>query len=227
MKIALLGLAVMAATALAAPVQAQEARFAEEIHVFNVEDEVYPSKGCETLFVGSSSFRFWFGLNQDFPRMRILKRGFGGAQIADINARFDDVVGRYRPRHIAFYAGENDIDAGKTPAQAAAEFAAFMDRKRAVLGQVPVYYVSAKPSLARWEQFARQSELNRQIEESAAAHPDLVYVDIVGAMLKQGKPDPALFISDGLHMNSKGYKLWQAKIDTAFRRSPASKPSGC
>ncbi|MFA6220251.1 MAG: GDSL-type esterase/lipase family protein [Erythrobacter sp.] len=210
----------------AAPL-AQDAPFGEEIHVFGIEDEVYPPKGCETLFVGSSSFRFWFAMQQDFPRLPIIKRGFGGAQIADINAYFDRVVGRYRPSRIAFYAGENDIAAGKSPQAAMADFASFMDRKSAVLGSTPVFFVSAKPSPARWSQFEGQSQLNRMVQRLARERDDLVYVDIVDAMLKDGKPARSLFISDGLHMNAAGYRLWRERIWSALRSGKASRAPGC
>lgn len=225
---AVLALALLSMTiVIPAMLRAQQAPFGEEIHLFQVEDEIYPPRGCETLFVGSSSFRFWFGLNEDFHRIRLLKRGFGGAQISDINYRFDQVVGRYHPVRIAFYAGENDLDAGKSPETVLADFISFMDRKIAVLGATPVFYISAKPSLARQSQFARQSALNRMIQQLALERDDLVYVDIVGAMLRDGKPDPALFISDGLHMNAAGYRLWRKRIWAAFRIAKASKAPGC
>lgn len=221
--------ATLMALTLALPAQAraQEAPFAEEIRLFGIEDEVYPPASCETLFVGSSSFRFWFAMQRDFSKLRILKRGFGGAQISDINHYFDQVVGRYRPARIAFYAGENDIDAGKTPAAAMDDFTAFMDRKTAVMGPTPVFYVSAKPSLARRSQLAQQGELNRLVQELAERRDDLVYVDIVGAMMKDGEPDPQLFISDGLHMKAAGYRLWKDRISSAFRHAGASRAPGC
>lgn len=76
--------------------------FVDEIRLFAVEDEVYPPNGCEVLFVGSSSFRFWFGMQRDFANRKILKRGFGGATIADINHTFDRIVGRHKPQQIVF-----------------------------------------------------------------------------------------------------------------------------
>jgi len=45
--------------------------------------------------------------------------------------------------------------------------------------------------------------------------------------MKDGKPDPALFISDGLHMKSDGYKLWREQIRAAFRHARTSKAPGC
>ena len=102
-----------------------------------------------------------------------------------------------------------------------------MDRKSTALGATPVFYVSAKPSVARWSQFESQSKLNGMIERLALERDDLVYVDIVDVMLKDGKPDPALFISDGLHMNAGGYRLWRQRLSQAFRHAVAGKAQGC
>lgn len=220
--------AALPSAGLAADAQAAQAPapFAEEIGVFGVEDEVYPPKGCETLFVGSSSFRFWFNLKQDFHPLPIIKRGFGGAQIADINHYFDKVVGRYRPKRIVFYAGENDIAAGKSPAAATAEFQAFLDRKTAVLGSTPVFFVSAKPSFARQDQFAAQSDYNRSVAALARGRSDLIYVDIVTPMMRGGLKR-SMFISDGLHMNASGYAIWRSVIGTAIRTARTSHAPGC
>ena len=65
------------------------------------------------------------------------------------------------------------------------------------------------------------------IAQMANERDDLVYVDIVSAMMKDGKPGPALFISDGLHMKSGGYKLWREQIRAAFRHARTSKAPGC
>jgi hypothetical protein len=217
------------ASILSAPImlRAQAVPFAEEIHVFAVEDEVYPPQGCETLFVGSSSFRFWFAMEEDFPEWPVLRRGFGGARISDINFHFDRVVGRYRPQRIAFYGGENDIDAGLSPEDVLADFARFMNRKSAVLGATPVFFVSAKPSIARRAQLERQSQFNLLVERLANEREDLVYVDIVGDMIADGEPEPSLFIFDGLHMNAAGYSLWRARLRDAFTSAPASAAPGC
>lgn len=211
----------------AAGAQPEATRFSEEVHVFSIEDEVRPAPECATLFVGSSSIRFWFGIDQDFPGRKIIKRGFGGATIADINFRFDTVIGRYRPRQIVFYAGENDLDMGMTPDAAAAQFEAFMHRKREVHGATPVFFVSAKPSPARWQQFAAQSDLNRRIEATAAREQDLVFVDIATPMLANGEPRADLYISDRLHMNRKGYAIWKNRVGAELRSARASMSPYC
>lgn len=218
-------LAVLPCAAVGAPPEA--ARFADEIHVFSIEDEVRPAPSCATLFVGSSSIRFWFGIDRDFPGRSIIRRGFGGATIADINYRFDAVVGRYRPRQIVFYAGENDLDTGMAPEATAAQFDAFMHRKREVHGATPVFFITAKPSPARWQQFAAQNDFNRRVEAMAAREPDLVFVDVAAPMLDQGEPRANLYISDRLHMNRKGYAIWKDRVGAALRGAKTSKSPHC
>jgi lysophospholipase L1-like esterase len=209
------------------PVGAQVAPFADEIMSFEVEDEIYPAAGCETLFVGSSSFRFWFRMQQDFASRTVLKRGFGGASIADINHYFDKIVGRYRPRQIVLYAGENDINSGKPVASILADFLSFLDRKNSVMGATPVFFVSIKPSIARANDFALQTDLNSRVARLADQRDDLIYIDIVKPMLRDGKPKPELFISDQLHMNELGYAIWRERIARALVSKKFGKAVSC
>ncbi len=209
------------------PAIASPVPFADEIRLFAVEDEIYPPTGCETLFVGSSSFRFWSHLQQDFPKRRILKRGFGGASISDINLHFNNMVGRYRPREIIFYAGENDVNSGTPVATVLQDFNRFLDLKTALLGATPVYFVSAKPSIARKADFPEQTLLNASISGLASERDDLVFVDIVQTMLDKGQPRSELFISDGLHMNGKGYSIWVKKIGQALSGKNQRKAEYC
>ena len=69
------------------------------------------------MFLGSSSIRFWdlerwFPASR-FPGLRATNRGFGGSQIADSLHYLDRIVWPHRPSTIVFYAGDNDIAAGK------------------------------------------------------------------------------------------------------------------
>lgn len=217
----------MIALGYISPAQAEAARFDDEIHVFAIEDEVRPAPDCATLFVGSSSIRFWFGIDQDFPGRKIIKRGFGGATIADVNYRFDAVVAPYKPQQIVIYAGENDLDLGMTPEATAAQLGAFMLRKREVHGTTPVFFIAAKPSPARWQQYAAQGDFNNRIKAMAAGADDLIFIDIVTPMLENGEPKSELFISDRLHMNAKGYALWQQHVGTALSTAKSSKSPYC
>lgn len=217
--------AVLSGVARAAQDQSQP-RFAEEISVFGVEDEIYPPAPCATLFLGSSSIRFWFRLAQDFPKREIIRRGFGGSTIADANYYFDRIVAPYHPRAIVFYAGENDINAGESPEGVLDDLETFLAKKTAALGDTPVYFISIKPSKARLDDLPKQTEANRLIAALAARRADLVYVDVASAMLENGAPKD-IFISDNLHMNHTGYAIWRNIIGKALRDAPASKAPNC
>jgi lysophospholipase L1-like esterase len=204
-----------------------DAPFRDEILRFAQLDRESPPPQCPVLFVGSSSIRLWQTLAQDMAPLPVLNRGFGGSSIADMNRHFDRVVAPYRPRAIVFYAGENDLDSGRSPPDVAAEFRRFLDAKRRTLKDVPVFFISAKPSKLRFAQLARQSELNAAIRTLSATSRDLVFVDVVSAMLSDGQPRD-LFIEDGLHMAPAGYTIWRNIVRKALlqRNVPALRCRG-
>ncbi|MDO8379580.1 GDSL-type esterase/lipase family protein [Phenylobacterium sp.] len=207
---ALLALTLLSATACAtaAPLPPPpKTSFTPEIAHFAELDQAAPPKPCGFLFTGSSSVRFWKTLDQDMAPYRVINRGFGGSQIADVTLYFDQVVRPYRPRAIFFYAGENDINAGKAPVQVVADFQRFMDMKDQRLGKTKVYFIALKPSKLRWGQLAQQAQVNARIKALADKRTDLDYVDVVPAMLDGGQPRD-IYVADGLHMTPAGYELW-------------------
>ena len=202
--------------------QSSSAPFASEIAAFVQADQANPPKPCGLLFVGSSSIRLWDTLGADMAPHRVVNRGFGGSTISDVNLHFDRVVTPHRPRAIFFYAGENDVDGGKSPRETAAAFEAFLSKKDQALGKTPVYFISLKPSKARFAQLPRQRAVNAAIRSLAAKRADLHFVDVSAAMLKNGKPRD-IFVADDLHMNAEGYRIWtrllRPKVREAAKRS--------
>ena len=189
--------------------------FAAEIQAFIAADRVTPPAPCQVLFVGSSSIVKWRGtLAADMAPLGTINRGFGGSQIADVNDWFDAIVAPYAPSVIVFYAGENDIDAGKSVDRVVADFDAFMARKTAALGSTPVYFISLKPSKLRFAQFSQQTAVNDAIRARVLKRSDLHYIDVVPEMLAGGKPKD-IFGPDGLHMNAQGYAIWTRIVKAA------------
>jgi lysophospholipase L1-like esterase len=212
------------ALAQPAPVRGPE-RFAPEIAAFAAADQAQAPRPCGFLFVGSSSIRFWRTLAADMAPYPVVNRGFGGSTVADVNFYFDKVVAPYRPRAIVFYAGENDLTAGKTPAEVAADFQRFMDLKTRALGAAPVYFITAKPSKLRFEQLGAQRDLNNLVRQMAAKRRDLTVIDVVGAMLENGQPKD-IYVADGLHMTPAGYAIWTGIVKPVVAHE-AAKPTSC
>src|SRR5207248_1400570 len=102
---------------------------------------------------------------QDFPKQKLINRGFGGSTIPDCTRYVDRIVTPYQPRQIIFYAGDNDIAAGHSPKQIADDYQAFVAKVRQKLPDVPIDFISIKPSIARWKFIDQTREANRLIEQ--------------------------------------------------------------
>lgn len=203
-------------------------RFAEAIAAFEASDKTAMPPKCATLFVGASSIRFWKSLKEDFPDRTVINRGFGGSTVWEVDHYFDRVVAPYHPKEIVFYAGENDLWTDKrTPDEIYADFVQFMRMKEKALGSTPVWYISAKPSKQRFEQFATQVDLNAKVKALADQRDDLAFIDIVPAMLKPDGTPKDIFVADDLHMTPDGYALWTPIVDAALDAGQSAKAPGC
>ena len=165
------------------------------------------------LFIGSSSIRMWKTLEQDFPGLPVINRGFGGSQIADSNHFAGRIVHPYKPRQIVLYAGDNDVAGGKSPETVLADFQQFLKTVRAKLPKVRVSFIAIKPSLSRWKLSGKMAMANSLVRDACGKDKRLDYIDIWLPMLgDNGKPRPDLFLGDGLHLNAKGYALWTSIV---------------
>lgn len=168
-----------------------------------------PPKGA-VLFIGSSSITLWKSLAEDFPSVKVINRGFGGSQIEDSVDFADRTVFRYGPRLIVFYAGDNDIESGKSPAVVLEDFKRFVALVHQKLPRARIAFISIKPSPARWHLEDKVREANRLIKDFTETDRRLGYIDVFTPMLgKDGKPRAELFVEDRLHMSEAGYTLWR------------------
>lgn len=198
------------------PVSSQQ--WATDMAGFAAQDARQPPPAHPVVFTGSSSVRMWASLAADFPRQPVLNRGFGGSQLRDAIWHADQVAVRYQPRRIVLYAGDNDIDAGRTPEQVRDDFRAFVARIRRDLPDVPIAWLAIKPSLARVDQLPAQQRANALVEAAAARMHDVDFIDVATPMLDaDGRPRAELFLEDGLHMNRKGYELWRGIVAPYLR----------
>ncbi|MEN7538164.1 SGNH/GDSL hydrolase family protein [Aurantiacibacter flavus] len=199
--------------------------FEADIQAFELVDAAFPPPACATLFVGSSSIRFWTGLASDFPDRRVINRGFGGSTIADTVRYFDRIVTPYAPRAIVFYAGENDLAAGKSPRQVFRDLQALLRLKRERLDDTPLWVISLKPSPARWAQREDQLAFNAMAAELALNEGDVAYIDVASPMLTPAGTPKNIFGADRLHMRASGYRIWTDVIRAALQDVPT--PARC
>lgn len=187
----------------------QAVRWEATIARFETADRKTPPPQGAVLFIGSSSIVKWKTLTADFPGVTTLNRGFGGSAIADSTRYVSRVVVPYQPRKIVFFAGDNDIAEGRSPASVAADFAGFVTTVRSALPDMPILFIGIKPSPSRWKLHEKQEQANRLVSDYCTRTPGLTFVDVYPAMLgKNGQPRPELYVADRLHMSPAGYAVW-------------------
>ena len=147
------GILIVAFLLYGLSVLAQTPRFKKDIDAFLSADSLqFPSKG-QLLFVGSSSFTYWKDIQDYFPGYSILNRGFGGSSLPDVIQYADKIILPYQPKQIIIYCGENDIadSIPATPKMVRDRFKTLLKIIRTELGNIPVAFISIKPSPSRWK----------------------------------------------------------------------------
>lgn len=199
---------LISATATAQP-------FRKDIDAFKHKDSIENPRPGMILFTGSSSFTKWTDVKDYFPGYPILNRAFGGSTLVDLIRYADEAIIAYRPSQIVMYCGENDVAASDTvTAQIVLQrFQTLFTMIRAKLKNVPIAFVSLKPSPSRWKFHQVYVDANRLIKSYLAKQRNTVFINVYDPMLNpDGSVMTDIFLSDNLHMNAKGYKIWQPLI---------------
>ena len=189
--------------------------FWDDIQQFRKLDSVQPPPASAILFVGSSSFTRWTDVQNSFPGYTIINRGFGGSTLADVLRYEEDVIFKYNPKQILIYCGENDIASSDTVTAKTVfnRFKTLFTEIRAVYPEVPIAYISMKPSPSRWNLREKFMSGNHLIENYLKKQKNAQFINVWKPMLgSNGKPKQELFVEDNLHMNAKGYAIWQKLI---------------
>lgn len=204
---------VLAPLAMAAP-----EKWAAAIDRFTASDVAVPPPREAVLFIGSSSIVKWTSLARDFPHHTVINRGFGGSELFDSAHYADRIAIPYAPRQVVVYAGENDLQNGKSPEAVHASFKSFVARVHIALPKTQIAFISIKPSPSRAKIADKVVAANALIAATCKADPRLAYIDVHTPMLDaQGRPRPELFVADLLHLNETGYALWRPIVATYLK----------
>ncbi len=207
LRLALLFFTMMHSAYAADPAGPQ--RWEKDVSALEGALRAHPPEIGSALFYGSSSIRLWSTLPEDFPGVAAVNHGIGGATIADCVFYFDRLVAPVRPRLLVFSAGGNDLGAGRTPEEVAADFRALCAKWHALTPTLKIIFCSLKFSPARWELREKFAQANALIAAHCAADPRRAFLDVTTATLTaDGQPRAELYREDRMHLNAVGYKLW-------------------
>ena len=168
----------------------------------------------ELVFYGSSSIRMWRDMSKDFADYHPINLGFGGSTMAACVWFFDRIMSDLKPKGMVLYAGDNDLGDGRHPEEVFIFFKQLLASIRQKFGNIPVAYISIKPSIRRFNIIDQIKFTNKIISEEIDRMNDATFfVNVYDKMLDDNKyPRRDLFEAEGLHINDKGYALWKAII---------------
>ncbi|MDD8042334.1 MAG: GDSL-type esterase/lipase family protein [Verrucomicrobiota bacterium] len=184
-------------------------RFESQILAYEAQDLSNPPPEQPIVFVGSSTIRMWTDLSTAFPDFPVINRGFGGSIMKDLLYYFDRLVLAYQPSLVLVYEGDNDLASGMPVEEVYQDYLQFVALMQEHLPNTDFGFFSVKPSPSRAGVLDKMQELNALLAGLAAEH-DTLYIDTYTPMVDDdGNPMAKFFLSDNLHMNSAGYRLWR------------------
>ena len=182
------------------------------IELFTLWDKKNSQLENPVVFVGSSSIRKWYTADY-FPDVPVVNRGFGGSHISDVIFFINETVLKFNPKVIVFYAGDNDINFGKSYQTVFEDYIKFVEKVRAKVPNTSILFIPIKPSPARWSLWNEMEKANHAIQNYSQKHSFLYYIDTASPMLNnRGKPKSSLFVKDSLHLSQEGYDLWSSIV---------------
>jgi len=189
--------------------------FINEIKAFRKADSITAPAKDAILLIGSSSFTNWKNVATYFPNHTIINRGFGGSSLPHMTLYAEDIIFKYNPKQIIIYCGENDLTGGPSiTADTVFERVKKLHQLiRSRYKKVTISYISMKPSPSREKYLATMQKANRLIKTFMEQQKRSNYIDVYKSMLDDnGNILTHIFLSDKLHMNAEGYKVWQGII---------------
>lgn len=189
--------------------------FINEIKSFRKVDSITAPPKNAILLIGSSSFTNWKDVSSYFPGKTIINRGFGGSSLPHMIMYAEDIIFKYNPKQILIYCGENDLTGGPsiTADTVFERLKTLYTLIRSRYKKVPIAYISMKPSPSREKYLETMQKGNALIKTFMEKQKKAAYIDVYHSMYgADGKILTNIFLSDKLHMNAAGYKIWQGII---------------
>jgi len=185
-----------------------DAFFERVILAFEKSDKQAFPKPSGIVFTGSSSIRSWKTLANDMAPLPVISRGFGGAHMSHILYNFDRIITPYNPKAVVIFVGGNDIAAGKGVQRLISNYQAFIEKLRKELPDTDLWILGMKPSERRWKLWGKMQIVDEAFKALSAANEKVTFVDSGKVLLGSDGRLDAVYASDGLHLNAKGYHRW-------------------
>ena len=190
-------------------------RWENDIKEFERRDSLETVSANAILFAGSSTIRLWSTIDEDMKPYPVISRGYGGAKFSDFAVYCQRIIYPHQFRAIVLFVA-NDITGGdkdKSPKEVLTLFQYVVKKIREKYKDEPIFFVQITPTNSRWKVWTKISEANRLIKNYCSKNKSLFFIDTAHQFIgADRRPRGELFMTDQLHLNDQGYKLWSSII---------------
>ena len=191
--------------------------FKSEVNAIQEKNKhLIKTENKHVVFTGSSSIRIWENLFEIFKDSTIVNTGFGGSKASDLLYYIDELVINFNPKKVVIYEGDNDISSGQEINFIYKNILKIIERIKDENDKIKIILISAKPSISRWHLKDKYIQLNQKYRELANKSDFIEFADTWSAMIENGVLKKNIFIEDGLHLNEKGYEIWEKTLKEVF-----------
>lgn len=167
------------------------------------------------LFTGSSSIRLWKNIAQDIRPYQPLVRAYGGSKLSDYVYYCDRLAGKHAWSAVVVFIA-NDIT-GNAADLSPEDVLSLMRKTVRLLRKkhrnATVFWIETMPVPCRFHVWDKVSRANDLIRDYCDNRSNLIFIPTRDFILTgNGIPDTTLFLSDNLHLNTRGYALWTTRI---------------
>lgn len=196
---------------------AQKYPFEEEVRKLSAKLDSVGWNSGGTVFTGSSTIRMWRSLSQISIGQEVINTGFGGSKATDLERYLYPLVLKFDPKRVFIYEGDNDLWADVPINEILTSLKQIVIRIHLVNPEIEIVLIGAKPSPSRWEKKENYLDFNQLLSRYCEQTEKVTYLDTWKALTDiNGNPRPELYIQDQLHLNTKGYLVWNQLFTPYF-----------
>ena len=175
----------------------------------------------DLLFIGSSSIRLWENIQEDMYPYSSIKRGYGGAHFYDLIHFSERLVKNHYPKAILIFVAnditgshdERNLVGDLSPNEVKRLFNYNYKLIRSIHEYVPIFLIEITPTPKRWKVWDKILQANIKLERFCKKESNLYFISTRDKFIgTNGLPIKSLFLTDELHLNTEGYKLWSSII---------------
>lgn len=170
------------------------------------------NKKANALFMGDS-YMSLYRWNSFFDEMNGVNVSVEGAKIQYWIDNFEKVVMPYNPKQIVICVGLADINNGTNATELYNKYLVLLELVKTKLPEAEIFIVSVNPTVAYFKYSSEIIAINQVLQEYCSVNAKTTFIDFACKLYNLDKSYVnSLLYADRIHLNSKGYELWNQII---------------